>query len=90
MNIHSIGLVDDEALVVSPKRAEILLNVGHTTLYEMLNNGELESYREGKSRKITMASIKARIARKLAEDRGDFARSAPVTAAAASNAELSN
>jgi hypothetical protein len=33
----------------------------------MLNNGELESYLDGASRLITVASIKARIARKLAE-----------------------
>ena len=34
---------------------------------------DLESYKDGKSRLITMASIKARIARKLAESSGDAA-----------------
>jgi excisionase family DNA binding protein len=76
VSIHGTGLGDDEPLVVSPKRAEVLLNIGHTTLYELLAAGELESYREGKGRKITMASIRARIARKLAEDKGDFPKAA--------------
>jgi hypothetical protein len=67
MNLPSTEFGDDEPLVVSPARAKRLLDVGHTRLYEMIGAGELQSYREGKSRKITMASIKARIQRKLAE-----------------------
>lgn len=57
---------DEERLVVSPHRAERMLDIGHSRLYELLSAGEFESYKDGKSRKITVASIRARIARKLA------------------------
>ena len=56
-----------EPIVVRPKQACILLGCGLTYLFDLLNKGELESYRDGRSRLITLASIKARIARKLAE-----------------------
>jgi excisionase family DNA binding protein len=59
-----------EALVVRPKQACILLGCGLTYLFDLLNKGELESYRDGRSRLITLASIRARVARKLAEARG--------------------
>jgi hypothetical protein len=67
MSVQSTGLGHDEPLVVSPARAQVMLDMGHTRFYEILN--ELESYLEGKSRKITVSSIKARITRKLAESR---------------------
>jgi excisionase family DNA binding protein len=56
-----------EPLVVRPKQACTLLGCRPTFLFELIKNGELESYRDGRSRLITLASIKARIARKLAE-----------------------
>jgi hypothetical protein len=43
----------------------IMLDCGRTRLYELLNANELESYRDGKSRKITVSSILERIRRKL-------------------------
>lgn len=46
--------------VVSPRRACNFLGVGVTRLYEMIGSRELESYREGKSRRITLRSIVAR------------------------------
>ena len=46
-----------------------MLDCGRTYLYQMLAAGELESYRDGKSRKITVASIYARIRRKLQENK---------------------
>lgn len=52
-------------LVVKPKRAARMLDVGLTRLYELMSAGELESYRDGASRKITVASIQAYVARKL-------------------------
>jgi hypothetical protein len=77
MSIHSTGLGrhetpgagKDEALVVSPARAKVMLDCGTTRLYELIAAGEIESFRDGKSRKITVASIKARVARMLAESR---------------------
>jgi hypothetical protein len=56
-----------EPLVVRPKVAQRLIGCGNTRFYELLAIGELESYKDGKSRLITMASIKARVARMLAE-----------------------
>jgi excisionase family DNA binding protein len=67
MSVQSTGLSDDEvALVVSPKRACIMLNMSPPTLYELINSGKLESYKDGASRKITVASIKRHIAGQLA------------------------
>jgi excisionase family DNA binding protein len=59
--------VDAEPLVARPDTAARLLQCGRTELYKMINNGELESYLDGSSRKITMRSIHARIERKLRE-----------------------
>jgi len=54
-----------EPLAVSPNKAFDMLDVGVTKGYELINSGELESFTIGRSRKITMASIKALIARRL-------------------------
>jgi hypothetical protein len=54
-----------EPLVVKPKVAWRLLGCSHTYGYDLLAAGELDSFKDGKARKITMASIKARIARQL-------------------------
>jgi hypothetical protein len=64
-------LDDFEPIVVRPRVAKKLLGCGNTRFYEILP--ELESFKDGKSRLITMASIKARIARKLAEFSSDAA-----------------
>ena len=57
---------DLDPLVVKPKAAWKMLACGNTRGYELLAAGELESYKEGRSRKITVASIKALVARRLA------------------------
>jgi excisionase family DNA binding protein len=67
----SAGFDSDEAFVVTPRRARHLLAIGNTRLYELLNAGELESYRDGGARRITMASIHRYIVRRL---EGDWAR----------------
>ena len=57
-----------EPLVVRPRMACLMLGIAHTRLFAMLKNGELESFRDGsRCRLITVASIRAHIARKLAE-----------------------
>jgi len=66
VSIHSTGHSDDERLVVSPRRARHMLDCGNTRLYELLNAGELDSFLAGRSRKITVSSIKAYIARLIA------------------------
>jgi excisionase family DNA binding protein len=54
-----------EPLVVAPRQACILLSVGNTRLYQLISSGELESYLDGRARRITMQSIHRRIARLL-------------------------
>jgi excisionase family DNA binding protein len=55
-----------EPLAVSPKQACLLLSIGNTHLYDLLHAGELDSYLDGSARKITVESIRRRIARLLA------------------------
>jgi hypothetical protein len=69
MSIKSTGLGDDEPLVVSPRRARHLLDCGNTRLYELISARELETFKDGKSRKITVASIKAYIVRRIEASR---------------------
>jgi hypothetical protein len=69
MSIQSTGLGKDEPLVVSPRRARLMLDCGNTRLYELIAARELESFKDGKSRKIVVASIKAYVARKIEASR---------------------
>jgi hypothetical protein len=57
---------DSQPLLVKPKAACVLLGCGITRLYELLAAGELESFLDGRSRKITVGSIENYIARRLA------------------------
>jgi excisionase family DNA binding protein len=57
---------DDEPLLVRPKQACWLLSCGNTHLYELVKSGEIVSFRDGRSRKIVMASLKSFIERRLA------------------------
>jgi Helix-turn-helix domain len=62
------GNTVDPTLVVRPGTAMTMLSVSRSKLYELLNSGQLASFTEGASRKITTASIRAYIARKLKEE----------------------
>ena len=42
-----------------------MLNCGNTRLYELLSAGELDSFLDGRSRKITVESIRRYVARHL-------------------------
>jgi excisionase family DNA binding protein len=55
-----------DPLAVRPRDACQLLAVGNTRLYELIGSGQLESYLDGRARRITMASIKQYIARRIA------------------------
>jgi hypothetical protein len=56
-------------LVVKPKVAWQMLACSNTHGYELLAAGELESFRDGRSRKITVESIHRLIARRLAAEK---------------------
>jgi hypothetical protein len=56
-------------LLVKPKTAWKMLGCGNTRGYELLAAGELESFLDGRSRKITVASIHQYIDRHLRESR---------------------
>lgn len=57
-----------EPVAVSPKGACRALDYGMTKLYELINNGELEAYKDGRATRITTASIRGYVARRLAEN----------------------
>lgn len=65
MNDLPSNNVNAEALAVAPRIAKRMLGCGITRLYDLLNRGELQSYRDGKSRRIVVASLKAYIARQI-------------------------
>ena len=54
-----------EPLAVKPKVAWNMIGCGTTHGYELVKQGELESFRDGKSRKILVSSIHAYIKRRL-------------------------
>jgi hypothetical protein len=59
----------DEPLVVSPDNAWRMLDCSNSHGYALLRAGELESFLSGRSRKITVASIKAYSERQLAAEK---------------------
>ena len=65
MSISSFLPCDVGSLVVKPKIAWKMLACSNTRGYELLNAGELESFLDGRSRKITVDSIHRYIARRL-------------------------
>jgi excisionase family DNA binding protein len=62
---------DYEPLVVDPTGGCVLLRCGLDKLYKLLSSGEIDSYLDGRSRRIPVASIKAYIERRIAASR-DF------------------
>lgn len=64
------------ALAVKPRVACDMLDVGVTRLYELIEAGELTSYKDGRSRKITTESIRAYVSRKVGVSAGAAARGA--------------
>jgi hypothetical protein len=56
---------DPTPLVVKPKRAWVMLDCSNTRGYELLASGELDSFLDGRSRKITVESIHRYVSRRL-------------------------
>ena len=65
---NAVSVTFDAPLVASPKQAMSAIQVSRKKLYELINTGELESYTEGKSRRITVKSINDYIERRLAAE----------------------
>src|SRR5262249_15190685 len=63
------------ALVVTPAVAARMLGISHSQIYKILP--ELESYLEGRARRITVKSIQNRIARGVAASTGKRPRGRP-------------
>jgi hypothetical protein len=55
-----------ERVSATPRQTCTALSIGVTKLYELLSNGELVSYHEGKARRILVSSIREYVARRLA------------------------
>ncbi|MET3967287.1 helix-turn-helix domain-containing protein [Bradyrhizobium sp. S3.9.1] len=55
-------------LVASVNECMHTLKIGRAKLYELINAGELESYREGCSRKILWRSVETYIERRLQDE----------------------
>jgi len=55
-----------EPLVIKPKAASELLACSLTRIYKLMADAEIESFRDGRSRKITLQSIRRYVERKLA------------------------
>ena len=58
----------DRPIVASVNETMSALKIGREKIYQLLNTGELESYREGGSRKILRRSIEAYVVRRLKEE----------------------
>jgi hypothetical protein len=68
MSTDSTAALDWEGtpLVVKPKVAWRLLSCSNTRGYELIATGEIDSFLDGRSRKITVDSIRRYVERRLA------------------------
>jgi excisionase family DNA binding protein len=73
---HATPIALDAPLVASPNQTMRAIQVSRKKLYELINAGELESYTEGKSRRITIKSINEYIERRLAAEAARRSRAA--------------
>jgi excisionase family DNA binding protein len=64
----AVSIAFEAPLVASPNQAMRAIQVSRKKLYELINTGELKSYKEGKSRRITIKSINDYIERRLAAE----------------------
>ena len=77
MPISGTAVANAEPLVVKPREARRMLACGNTRLYELLTSRELESFLDGRSRKITVESIRGYISRQLAPANGRIKEDRP-------------
>jgi excisionase family DNA binding protein len=65
---RAMSFAFEAPLVASPNQTMRAIQVSRKKLYELINTGELESYTEGKSRRIMVKSINDYIERRLAAE----------------------
>jgi len=75
MPVSSVTAADLGPLVVKPRVAWQMLSCSNTRGYELLAAGQLDSFLDGRSRKITVESIHRYIAQRLASSQGTPAQS---------------
>jgi excisionase family DNA binding protein len=69
MSITHLQSADSEGpLVATPNQAMKRLQISRSTLYALLNASDLESYTQGRSRRITIRSITSYVERRLVDD----------------------
>jgi excisionase family DNA binding protein len=61
-------VAEGRPIVASVNETMATLKIGREKIYQLLNSGELESYREGGSRKILWRSIEAYVERRLKQE----------------------
>jgi excisionase family DNA binding protein len=86
MHISTVADTDMPELMqrlgsVSPRQACALIGCGQTRLFEMIRDGELEAFKDGSARRITLRSIVARRNRLLAEAAKSQSQQVSATAA---------
>jgi hypothetical protein len=72
-NTFSIATVVIQPLAVKTRDAWVMLGCSNAHGYVLIKKGEIDSYLEGRVRKVTVASIKSYIERKLAAAKKDTA-----------------
>jgi excisionase family DNA binding protein len=70
--LSSTRRINEQALLTDINGAVVMLDACRDIVYRLLRDGELESFTQGRSRRITVASIKKYIERQLAAA-GSFA-----------------
>lgn len=63
----AVGVSADMPLAYKVARAAELLDLGETTVHELIARGELESIKVGASRRVTRAGLEAYVRRLAAE-----------------------
>jgi excisionase family DNA binding protein len=59
-----------EPLVVTPREACKLLRIGNTRLYRLLGTKAIDSYNDGRARRIPLSSIRNYVARRIEASMG--------------------
>jgi hypothetical protein len=60
---------DMQPIAVGPKAACRMIDCGPTRMFDLIKTGEVESYKDGKSRKILVKSLLDYVERRLRETR---------------------